>query len=213
MPYDKLITDARAFLHELADNNTRDWFLDNKARYDTDLKAPALALLDQGSADLAKLTGLPVSPKLFRPQRDIRFSKDKTPYKTHLHMLWDVGQTGAKTAFFFGIESKRTVLGGGCMKFEKDKLTAFRSAVDTEEGQKLERAITEAREQGIRFSEPELARVPPPFAQDHPRGALLRHKSLTFWRDLPEDVTNLRATLKDGFAELMPLQTWMLQLG
>ena len=74
-PFSQLIPEARAFLSELAQNNTRDWFNDNKPRYEQQLKTPALHLLDQVAAQV----GDGVTTKLFRPQRDIRFSKDKTP--------------------------------------------------------------------------------------------------------------------------------------
>ena len=89
-PFAQLIPEAKIFLRELATNNSRDWFTANKTRYQTQLKAPALLLQEQLSANLTKITGDSVSAKLFRPQRDIRFSKDKTPYHCHLHMLWQI---------------------------------------------------------------------------------------------------------------------------
>lgn len=216
MPFDSLIPTARQFLTELDANNSRDWFLANKDRYDADLKAPSLALLDVVAADLERLTGLPVTPKLFRPQRDIRFSKDKTPYKTHLHMLWDCGTAGRKTAFYFGVELDRVVMGGGCMGMDKEKLMGFRRALDSTKGPALQDAIARATAQGVRFSEPELKRVPAPFPAEHPLGELLRHKSLTFWSaldDQPDDQPiDLPAALSAGFATLMPMQDWLLDL-
>lgn len=82
----RLIPDARAFLTELSANNTRDWFTTRKSRYEADLKAPALALLEEGAQAIARITGQMPHTKLFRPHRDVRFSKDKTPYHTHLHL-------------------------------------------------------------------------------------------------------------------------------
>ena len=212
MPFDQLIPDARTFLSELHANNTRDWFMENKARYDSQLKGPSEVLLDVLASDLQQITGQHVSPKLFRQQRDIRFSKDKTPYKTHLHMLWHVGEGLGRTAFYFGIELDRIVLGGGCMGMEKDKLVAYRKRVSGAKGKDLMRAISDAGRSGIRFSEPELKRVPAPFPADHPQGDLLRHKSLTFWKDLPHQPADLRKSLKGGFASLMPLQEWLMSI-
>ena len=215
-PFDTLIPEARAYLSELDANNTREWFLDNKDRYDSELKAPALALLDAVAADLERMTGHRVSPKLFRPQRDIRFSKDKTPYKTHLHMLWDIdGGSGSgldRSAFYFGVELDRIVLGGGCMGMDKAKLAAFRKRVASPKGKDLMRAMAAASAEGTRFSDPDLKRVPAPFPTDHPQGELLKHKTLTFWREVDCDTKDLRKTLQGGFAKLMPLQEWLLAL-
>ncbi|MBT8410855.1 MAG: DUF2461 domain-containing protein [Octadecabacter sp.] len=86
--FSTLIADAQTFLRSLAQNNSRDWFHANKPRYDSALRDPALALLDEMTPRLATLTGYAITPKLFRPHRDVRFSKNKTPYKTHLHMMW-----------------------------------------------------------------------------------------------------------------------------
>lgn len=164
------------------------------------------------AADLQRLTGKPVAPKLFRPQRDIRFSKDKTPYKTHLHMLWDVGEGMGKTAFFFGIETDGCVLGGGSMGFGKEKIAAFRKRVDGPKGADLTRIVAEMRTLGVRFSEPELKRVPAPFPADHPRGELLRRKSFTFWKDMGDPAGQLAKALRNGFSTLMPAQDWLMAL-
>lgn len=86
-PFARLIPEARAFLSELATHNERNWFTEHKSRYETELKAPALLLLDQVAHDIGRKTGNPPKPKLFRPHRDVRFSKDKTPYTTYLHMM------------------------------------------------------------------------------------------------------------------------------
>ncbi|CUH67643.1 hypothetical protein TG4357_03123 [Thalassovita gelatinovora] len=212
MPFATLVSDARAFLGELKANNSRDWFTAHKDRYDRDLKAPSLALLDVVAADLQRQTGKPVETKLFRPQRDIRFSKDKTPYKTHLHMMWTVGDGLGKTAFFFGIEPDRTLLGGGAMGFDKDRLAAFRKRAEGPKGADLMRLMTEMQAHGIRFSDPELKRVPQPYPADHPRGDLLRRKSFTFWKALSDDSGNPAKALRLGFAEVKPAQDWLMAL-
>lgn len=209
MPFETLIEDARGFLTELAGNNNREWFTAQKSRYDDQLKSPALALLDIVSADLQRMTGAPVTAKLFRPQRDVRFSKDKTPYHTHLHMMWTAGGVGA---YFFGIDLDRTVAGGGAMGLEKDHLTAYRSRVDGAKGADLVRCLRDLDSQGFTIGEPELKRVPPPFAADHPRGEMLRRKSLSLWRPIPAESINLRNSLKGGFAALLPLQQWLAKL-
>lgn len=181
-PFSKLIREARAFLSELSKNNTREWFNEHKLRYETQLKTPSLHLLDQIAAQM----GDGITTKLFRPHRDVRFSKDKTPYNTHLHMLWTMPGNGTRPALFFGIGIEYVSVGGGIMSFDKTALTQWRAGVDGPLGPELEDMVGAQVAAGFRLGEPELKRVPAPFDKDHPRAQLLRRKSLTLWNDLPE---------------------------
>ncbi|WP_127115242.1 DUF2461 domain-containing protein [Shimia sediminis] len=203
--FETLVPDARSFLRDLSANNNRDWFLDHKSRYEDQLKAPALALLDVTGAELEKRTGAPVETKLFRPHRDVRFSKDKTPYHTHLHMLWSGGGMG----WFLGIAPDYVSAGAGVFGFDKSQLTTWREMVDND-GDAIAATLTGLQDKGARLGEPELKRVPAPFDKEHPHGALLRRKGVHLWFDTDE------ATLKkDGltqwvsaaFSELLPVQT------
>ncbi len=193
-----LIQDTQSFLRDLSQNNSRDWFLAHKSHYESHLKSPALVLLDQLSADLERLCDTKVTPKLFRPHRDVRFSKDKTPYHTHLHMLWAL-QSGPKPAFFFGISPDDVTVGGGMMGFDKTQLTDWRAEID-QNGQSWADMIAPMLNDGWRQHDPDLKRVPAPFDKDHPQGDLLRRKSLTLWksaRDLDD--------LLPSFTELNPV--------
>jgi hypothetical protein len=80
---------AKTFLRNLALNNTRDWFHAHKTDYDSKLRDPAKSV-EEMSPRLSTLTGCPISTKLFRPHRDVRAVFHKTPYTTHLHMMWSV---------------------------------------------------------------------------------------------------------------------------
>jgi len=203
-PFATLISDSRTFLTTLADNNSKDWFAENKATYETNLKSPALALLDTVAASLEKQTGQVPSTKLFRPHRDVRFSKDKTPYHLHLHMLWSTPPTG----YFFGIGRDYLSVGGGIMGLDKDKLTRWRAAVDSPEGAKIATALDDLQASGARIDMAELKRVPAPFDKDHPRAELLKRKSCTVWFDYDEsDITKggLVSQIETAFQKLQPL--------
>lgn len=205
-----LISDARHFLSELSENNNRDWFKANKDRYDATLKGPALALLDQTSADLTRLTDLPVKTKLFRPQRDTRFSKDKTPYHLHLHMLWNLSPQAAQSpAFFLGISPDYISVGGGMMQFDKASLLDWRAAVD-QQGDSWSALLDTMVQDGWDIREPDLKRVPAPFDKTHAHGDLLRRKGLSAWREIPDD--NLHTQMQDAFAALWPLQQKLIAL-
>ncbi|AUQ73924.1 DUF2461 domain-containing protein [Phaeobacter piscinae] len=202
----QLIPDAQAFLAELAESNTRDWFQSHKARYEAELRHPAEALL-QAVADYLRPHHPGIRGKLFRPQRDLRFSKDKTPYHTHLHLLWQLPQPPG-CGVFFGIDPGGVRIGGGIMGLKGSALTRWRDAVA---GQPLTRSYPTAglaqvaghpspRDsgfademaalmdilalKGFQPKAPELKRVPSPHGQSHPHADLLRRKSLTLWRDV-----------------------------
>ena len=205
-PTDRLIAEARTFLTALAAENTRDWFQAHKAEYDTQLKAPAQALLDELAPEIGALMEAgPAKTKIFRPNRDVRFSKDKTPYTTHLHMLWWCeGEERQSPGFFFGLSPDYLRAGGGLMTFEREVLEDWRKLVDLD-GDRIEAIVAEAEAQGLERREPDLKRVPPPFPKDHPHGDLLRMKGLTLWRDLDAG-GDLVAQLRATFTALAPVQ-------
>ena len=172
------------FLRALKKNNTRDWFHENKAWYEAAWKTPANAFIEAMCFRLQAETDTEHSAKLFRIHRDIRFSKDKTPYNSHLHILFR--REGSKAGLFFGLQTDRLVLGAGMMGFDKALLTAYRDAVAGPAGETLEAEIEALLKQGGRMNAPDLARVPKPFDKEHERGELLRRKALTIWRDFDD---------------------------
>ncbi|MCG6558254.1 TIGR02453 family protein [Ruegeria sp. 1NDH52C] len=203
-PFDRLIPEARAFLAELAANNSRDWFTARKARYDAELKRPAELLLDQVAARLGPGT----ATKLFRTQRDVRFSKDKTPYTTHLHLLWTTPE-GAQ--WFFGVSPDYVTAGGGRMGFDTATLARYRASLP-ERGEVLRAALAALMDQGLRLSEPELKRPAPPIAPGDALADLARRKSLTAWIDLPPEGSDLLGRIVVAFDRLRPMQAAMSQL-
>lgn len=205
-PWSTLVPDTRAFLDELAQNNSRDWFNSRKPEYEARLKAPALALLDAMSAELEQQTGTLVTSKLWRPHRDVRFSKDKTPYHLHLHLGWSSDSGAFQTlAWFFGIAPGYVCAGGGAMGFDKPTLDNWRKAVDGSAGKALQTEIDALLARKFRIDDPELKRVPAPFDKEHPRGELLRRKGLVLWSDW--DGAELQPWLSEVFSALSPLMT------
>lgn len=200
-----LITDAQKFLNELAQNNTKTWWDANKNTYDTRLKSPALALLDQITPHLAALTGDDITAKLFRPHRDVRFSKDKTPYKTHLHMLWRPNTGGrADPAYFFGINLDSVVVGTGMMGFDKEVLADWRKMVDLD-GPRIGGIVQNLKDHGFAHrGEPDLKRVPKPWDADHPHADLLRRKSVVMTRPLAPK-GDLASEIMAAFKQAHPL--------
>lgn len=185
-----MIAAAQEFYTALAANNSKDWWEANRGTYDTVLKPAATDFLEELSAPLAEIAGEPVKGKLFRPHRDVRFSKDKTPYKTHLHMMWSMqAEVAEAPVFFFGIGTDYVTAGAGRMGFEKPMLENWRKFVDLDT-KRVQGIIAGIAAHGFGLREPALKRVPSGFAPDHPAGDLLRMKGCVATKDIgtPDDI-------------------------
>ena len=174
------------FLKDLTVNNNRAWFEQNRALYKSALETPAKVFLAAMEAELKRCFGGCFKGKIFRLHRDLRFSKDKTPYNPHLRMaFFSADGVPEGQGFYLSLEADHLVLGGGAMGFSKSGLEAFRQAVlDDAKGAQLEALLKALTADGFRLEAPELKRVPAGFDKDHPRQPLLRRKSLTLWRDI-----------------------------
>ncbi len=212
---------AQRFFADLRANNDRDWFNAHKATYETAIKAPAQAFLAHLEPELAVLAGGPVSGKIFRIHRDVRFSKDKRPYNAHLHIAFPAahGRSSDVVAcgYFFALEPEKVVLGAGGFDFAGPVLDAYRAAVaDPKKGAALHAILDKLTKAGFRIEGAELKRVPAPYPADHPRADLIRRKGLHVWRDIedPAVITGpgLFAEARSTFAALAPLVKWLSTL-
>ncbi|MCK8483110.1 TIGR02453 family protein [Aliiroseovarius sp. S2029] len=205
-------TETLDFLQDLKANNTRDWFANNKALYETHIKTAAKTFSDDLAQRLAARYRTDVSAKIFRIHRDLRFSKDKTPYNTHVHIGFGDAATGA--AWMFGLQPDDLVIGYGMFTFDKPHLTRWREAVQGRPGDQLINLMETARQSGLRLSEPELKRVPSPYPADHRNATLLRRKSIAIWRDdLPLEHAlggDAGADLAHAMRVFDPVRDWMI---
>lgn len=209
--FDTLVPDALGFFDDLAENNSRDWFNEHKPQYETRVKRPAKALLAEVGARLEATTGTAHTPKLFRIHRDLRFSKDKTPYNTHLHLQWSDKATGL--CHLFGVSRDYVCAGVGAMGFEKKALERWRDAVAGEEGAGFARLVERMKDAGHRLDPPALKRVPAPHPQDHPRGELLKRKGILLWHDLSDsEQAHPVEALDAAFARLAPFRTALAEI-
>ncbi len=164
--------DAIRFLKELEKNNERAWFQENKARYEEVIKAPLDALTEDGERTYG-------SGKAFRIYRDVRFSKDKTPYKTHASAVFE--RDGI--VHYFHLEKDHCFVATGTHMMQRDQLQRFWQAIDDgRSGKRLEKLVQEAQEAGLEIGGSALKTAPRGYAKDHERVHLLRHKGLTVSR-------------------------------
>ncbi len=214
------------FLRGLAGHNTKPWFEAHRAEYEAVVKAPMLALIEEMDVRLARLAPEIVGdPKrsMFRIYRDIRFSADKSPYKTHASCWFfhrdgsrAVGRAAAEggAGFYFQIAPGDSFVGGGMWMPAKPALTSIRDAI-ADDPSRFTRIATErrlARRFGGLSEEGGLKRVPRGYAPDHPAGRWLRLQSFTAGRSLSDAQAvsaRLPALLEGDFGLLVPLVRWI----
>ncbi len=177
---------AMQFWHELAAEMNREWFAAHKPRYEALWVAPMTALLGEVARELAPAYR-PLKlgePKVLRIHRDVRFSRDKTPYKTHIGAAITVaGKTvgeGGNAAMYlhFGLEEE--FVGVGCYRFDAGKLAAWRKAVAGKPGEALAPLVARLRKAGYEVGgHDDYKKVPTGFTADHPRAEFLKMKGLT----------------------------------
>jgi uncharacterized protein (TIGR02453 family) len=156
--------DAFRWFAELAEHNDRDWFTAHRETYDSAVRGPLTEVLE----DLAG--GAPVW--LARPNRDVRFSPDKAPYKTRCYGTID-GRLYAE------LSAEGLFAGTGLYGMDADQLARFRTAVDdAASGSELESIVGSLDAAGISTWGEALKTAPRGYPRDHPRAALLRHKFL-----------------------------------
>jgi uncharacterized protein (TIGR02453 family) len=211
--------EAVGFLRDLKANNDRDWFAAHRDAYDRAIRGPAEAFVAAAAPRLEAIAGRPVTAKIYRVHRDVRFSKDKSPYNAHLHIGFAVaprrgGDGRSASGFYFGLETERLLLGAGAFEFPGAALDRYRAAAAAEPwGRALAALLVELTSAGFRLSEPDLKRVPAPYAADHPQGELLRRKGLAAWREITErGVIESPAVFEESmatFRTLAPLNRWI----
>ncbi|HEX5971625.1 MAG TPA: DUF2461 domain-containing protein [Gemmatimonadaceae bacterium] len=216
---------ARTFLRGLRRNNNREWFLANRERYDAEVRGPMAALVEELDVRLAAIAPEIVGdPKrsMFRIHRDVRFSNDKSPYKTNVacwlyHM--DAGRgVGGDAAhggagFYFDIGPDESWVGGGIWMPPRPTLARLRERIDEEH----ESLTTILRAPALKpfgglAREAMLTRMPRGYDADHPAAELLRHQSFTMGRQV-RDADLYSARLPDLLARelvrLVPLVRWL----
>lgn len=205
MGFDGFGEHAVDFYEGLNADNSKAYWSDHKATYDDQIRIPMLALL----AELEREFG---TGKIFRPHRDVRFSNDKSPYKTHCGAVIET----PSAALYAQLGADGLLVAGGAYRWSPDQLARYRAAVqDERSGEQLQRLLATVfgSGAGMRQGGDTLRSRPRGIAPDHPRIDLLRHRSLYLWRTWPPDVAlHERACLervREGWRATRPLTDWL----
>ncbi len=168
--------EAVHFYEGLVADNSRTYWQANKSVYESSVRAPFLALLDELSE---------YGPfQVFRPYKDVRFSKDKTPYKEN---IGGYGESEGGTGYYVAFSHTGMYVGAGYYGMASDQLERFREAVDADAtGAEVARLVAAVEKAGLKAGAmSELKTAPRGYPKDHPRIELLRRKGLMAGREFP----------------------------
>ena len=214
--------DLISFLAGLKANNDRAWFDEHRGEYETLFKEPARDFVAAMSGRLGEIAeDLTAEPKIGRSihriNRDTRFSKDKTPYNTHLHFVfWRGAKPAGSSGFHFVISPTHLGAGVGNWAFTPPQLERYRAAVATPKtGAALADAIDIARSRsGMFLDAPALKRIPSGFDADAAHADLLRHKGVVVRGDgaIPDALFGPGAVdlALEFFRPFVPLHNWLV---
>lgn len=212
-----------SFLRAIAANNDKKWFDSHRDAHDALYVEPARAFVEAIGPRLGEISPTvsfdpKVNGSLFRIQRDVRFSKDKTPYKNHIDLwFWHGARRGrTRPGFFLRMFAERVIIGTGMHKFEKKQLDAYRRAVvDDDAGAALVEAVAAVSAAGpYIIGGASRTAMPRGFKRDHERAGFLLHEGL--WASLETRVGTVAQTPEfvdfclGHFAAMWPISRWLL---
>lgn len=208
------------FLKDLRENNDRNWFRDNKARYESDVRDPVLEFISDFAPRLQKLSphlvadSRPVGGSMFRIYRDVRFSKDKSPYKTHVGVRFPHEDRKSVHApgYYLHLEPGAVFAGGGVWRPESETLRSVRDAI-VEDPKKWKRAISgKAFTARCELGGERLKRPPKGYDPDHPLIEVLKHKDFIASTQFTEKEACSKEFMKglqSSYAAMKPLMAFL----
>ncbi|WP_116453055.1 DUF2461 domain-containing protein [Blastococcus litoris] len=205
MTFEGFPDEGLVFYEGLEADNTKTYWTRSKGTYEAHVRGPLLALLEELGPEFG-------TAKVFRPYRDVRFSNDKTPYKTHQGAV--IHPEGRASALYVQISADGLRVAGGCWRLESDQVSRYRRAVaDGVQGPRLEKETDRLSAAGWSLDGERLVRVPSGFDADAPRMDLLKRKSLHAGRSWePADWLHTRRALdevRNAWRDLSALNAWL----
>jgi uncharacterized protein (TIGR02453 family) len=184
-------------------DNSKRYFEANRSTYDESVRAPMVALMESLEDEYGPA-------KVFRANRDIRFSKDKSPYKTNIAAHNGKDGVGG----YLSLDRRGLTVAVGCYELTPAQLAQYRKRVAAEaSGAPLGAIVATLEKAGYKMGGEQLKRVPAGWPQDHPRARLLRHKLVYVYRDFGLQPwlgsAAARTRVVKVFADAEPLGTWL----
>jgi len=210
--------EAPQFFRGLARNNNRDWFQPRKPVFDEKVKQPMRELVEVVNVALRDFAPEYVTDPekaIFRIYRDVRFSKDKKPYKEHIAATFHLRgtTTHGQAGYYFAISHKEVAIGGGVYMPEPAQLLAIRQSI-AERHQEFRRILAARPVRRLLgdLQGDQLSRVPKGFLADHPAADLLRFKNYVLYVELAPALAtspDLYKEILDRFRVLVPFMRFL----
>lgn len=206
-PFEGFGPGAVDFYRDLEDHNSKAHFDEHRTTYEQDVREPMERLLAEVADEFGR------DGKVFRPNRDVRFSRDKSPYKLHCGAATNDGDPGSPV-YYTHLSGDGLLSATGYYRMSRDQVERFYAAVDHERtGPELVDLVAAARDAGMEVGGSELTTSPRGYANDHPRVELLRHKGLTLsrtwkpykWFQTREALRRITAVWRDA----APITDWL----
>lgn len=196
MTFDGFTTEARDFFTELASNNNREFFTAHRDVYDRAIRQPIETLL--GEAQVMYGPG-----RVMRPNRDVRFGKDKSPYRIGASM-W-AGDIGG---VYLNLSPDGIEVGGGLYGPTRDQLQRARQAIDTkpQAGNELATIVRDLETDGFKLAGPSLTTSPKGYDREHVHIELLRLRHYAGTKHLPIHAS--ASAVHDAWTQVEPLIGW-----
>ena len=222
MAFNGFTPDTLRFIADLNEHNDRAWFAENRDRYERAVLGPQKEFVAAigaafGQVDTRVQAVPAVNKSIFRINRDIRFSRDKSPYKTHCDVFFWIGDKRKNDpGYFMRLAPEEIWIGCGQHSLEPDQLARLRAAIAAPaSGEELERLLVPLEAAGFSVGEKGLARVPAGFSADSPRAELLKftvmHAILAVAP--PEELTTPQFVdwSMERFLKTKPLVDWLVE--
>ena len=211
------------FLKNLRENNTKEWFLAHKAKYEELILEPSKLFVAEMGEELQVLVpNIKATPKinqsLFRIYRDIRLSKDKTPMKSRIGIVFwrGSGKRLQSASFYIHFSPDELLVASGIRGFSKDSLEGYREYIKYEKNaQELENIIHTLKNRGFEFPDPKYKRYPRGFDKDEKFSYLSLYAAMFAFKRLnPKMICSekLNEILFDIYQELLPLFEWIYEM-
>lgn len=216
------VRNAESFLKKLKSNNDKDWFEDHRTEFNELVLEPAQQMvLEIGMALQSIRPGIVAIPKIdksiFRLHRDVRFSKDKSPYKTNIGLLfWEgPGRKMERSSFYFHVEPGKFILAAGLYSMERSTLNKYREIISDKTSETaLNRIINSIlKDKSLQLGGKNLKRFPKGYDSDSSKTGLLLHNAIYVF--LEEDIKSyydidiVKFALKK-YVAAMPLHEWIV---
>jgi len=214
--------DLKHYFSRLKNNNNKLWFEKHRTEYNEKVLEPAMEFVATVGGKIQKfapkiIADPRINKSIFRIYRDVRFSKDKTPYKKHLAIFFWEGSAPKleNPGFYIHMDDVEIFFGSGLHYFPKNILSAFRNSIqDKSVNKKLNAILEDIRKKGFEVGREHYKRMPAGYDMNIKNSHLLLYNGLHVWKSIPNDgkIKNIVDLSAQCYKDTNKLHKWLVKL-